>query len=71
MNWTKANIPNLEKKIAVITGGSSGIGFEAAKGLASKGAKVILAVRNLDKGEIARKRIRRTFGRNARRQRLL
>jgi len=61
MNWTKANIPNLEKKLAVITGGSSGIGFEAAKGLASKGAKVILAVRNLDKGEIARKSIKEEF----------
>lgn len=61
MTWTKADIPNLEKKLAVITGGSSGIGFEAAKGLASKGAKVILAVRNLDKGEIARKRIIEEF----------
>lgn len=61
MNWTKADIPNLEKKLAIVTGGSSGIGFEAAKGLASKGAKVILAVRNLDKGEVARKSITDEF----------
>ncbi len=61
MNWTKADIPNLEKKLAIVTGGSSGIGFEAAKGLASKGAKVILAIRNLDKGEIARKSITDEF----------
>ncbi len=61
MKWTKADIPNLEKKLAVITGGSSGIGFETAKALASRGAKVILAVRNLDKGEIARKRITEEF----------
>lgn len=61
MNWTKADIPNLENKLAIVTGGSSGIGFETAKGLASKGAKVILAVRNLNKGEIARKSIIEEF----------
>lgn len=61
MNWTKADIPNLENKLVIVTGGSSGIGFETAKGLASKGAKVILAVRNLNKGEIARKSIIEEF----------
>jgi len=60
-NWTKAGIPNLEGKLAIITGGSSGIGLEAARILASKGADVILAVRNRDKGEMARESIKNEF----------
>lgn len=44
----------LTGKIAIITGGNSGIGYETAKGLLAKGATVILAVRNHKKGEIAR-----------------
>ncbi len=42
-------------KTAVITGANSGIGFEAARMLADRGAHVILAVRNTDKGEKAKK----------------
>ncbi|MCW8850343.1 MAG: oxidoreductase, partial [Melioribacteraceae bacterium] len=56
-NWTTENIPDQKGRIAVITGSSSGIGYEAAKVLANKSAKVILAVRNLTKGEIAKSNI--------------
>ena len=38
-------------KVVLITGGSSGIGFAAAKKLAAAGAKVILVARTLDKLE--------------------
>lgn len=56
-NWTTEKIDNLRGKKVIITGASSGIGFEAAKVLASKGAEVILAVRNTMKGEKAAKKI--------------
>ncbi len=38
----------------IITGANSGIGLEAAVGLASKGARVVMACRNADKGTAAR-----------------
>ena len=57
-NWTFANIPDQHGKLALVTGGNSGIGYEAARALAHKGAQVILAARNLDKGEHAAHKIR-------------
>jgi len=56
-NWTAENIPDQKGKIVIVTGSSSGIGYEAARVLANKGAKVIVAVRNLDKGEKAKEKI--------------
>lgn len=43
----------LRGKTVIITGGNSGIGFETAKGLSAMGARIILAVRNIEKGETA------------------
>jgi NAD(P)-dependent dehydrogenase (short-subunit alcohol dehydrogenase family) len=51
--WNKDNIGNQEGKVIIITGGGSGIGLAAAVALASKGAEVILAVRNIQKGNRA------------------
>jgi NAD(P)-dependent dehydrogenase (short-subunit alcohol dehydrogenase family) len=56
-NWTAKNIPDQNGKIAIVTGSSSGIGYEAARVLANKNAKVIVAVRNLKKGQNARTKI--------------
>jgi NAD(P)-dependent dehydrogenase (short-subunit alcohol dehydrogenase family) len=49
--WNTKQIGNLNGKDIIITGGSSGIGLEAAKVLAAKGAAVTLAVRNVEKGK--------------------
>ncbi|WAH37222.1 oxidoreductase [Alicyclobacillus dauci] len=51
--WTTTNIPDMNGRLAVITGSNSGIGLEAAKALAAKGAHVVLAVRNTTKGQAA------------------
>lgn len=57
-NWTAENIPNLSGKTILITGANSGLGLEAATILGSKGAEVIMAVRNLKKGEEALAKIK-------------
>lgn len=44
--WTPSRINSLEGKTYVITGTTSGTGFEAAKILLSKGAKVVMLNRN-------------------------
>lgn len=52
-NWTADYIGDLNGKIAIVTGSSSGIGLETARVLANKNATVIIAVRNMDKGHVA------------------
>ncbi|MFH2008742.1 MAG: oxidoreductase [bacterium] len=56
--WTSDNIEDLTGRTAIVTGSNSGIGFEEARALALKGAAVILAVRDVDRGEQAAQRIR-------------
>ncbi|GAY14733.1 SDR family NAD(P)-dependent oxidoreductase [Mycobacterium sp. shizuoka-1] len=52
-HWTTADIPDQSGRTAVITGANTGLGYETARGLAARGARVVLAVRNLDKGKAA------------------
>ncbi|MEZ0358726.1 SDR family NAD(P)-dependent oxidoreductase [Mycobacterium sp. SA01] len=51
--WTSADIPDQTGRTVVITGANTGLGYETARALAAKGAHVVLAVRNLDKGKAA------------------
>ncbi len=58
MAWNTNDIPDQSGKIAVITGANSGLGFEATRELARKGATVVMAVRSTEKGEAAIGRIK-------------
>jgi NAD(P)-dependent dehydrogenase (short-subunit alcohol dehydrogenase family) len=49
--WTAADLPDLHGRTAVVTGASSGLGTITARELARAGARVVLAVRDVAKGE--------------------
>ncbi|MFT7120862.1 MAG: NAD(P)-dependent dehydrogenase (short-subunit alcohol dehydrogenase family) [Neolewinella sp.] len=59
--WSSQDIPSQQGRIILITGATSGLGKEAAKVLASKGATVVMAVRNTQKGEAVAKQISADF----------
>ncbi|MCE0535243.1 SDR family NAD(P)-dependent oxidoreductase [Kineosporia rhizophila] len=56
-SWTQQDIPDQRGRTAVITGANTGLGFETARMLAERGASVVLAVRNVEKGRQAAARI--------------
>ena len=56
--WSVNDIPDQGGKLAVITGANSGLGYEASRELARKGATVVMAVRNMEKGANAVARIK-------------
>ncbi|MEA2394153.1 MAG: hypothetical protein QOJ82_2044 [Solirubrobacteraceae bacterium] len=51
--WTTGDIPDLTDRSVIVTGANSGIGRAAASALARAGARVVLAVRDTDKGRAA------------------
>src|SRR5438132_845561 len=51
--WTSDDVPGQQGRLAVVTGANTGLGFETARVLAARGASVVLAVRDTDKGKRA------------------
>lgn len=56
--FTADDVPDQSGKCFLVTGANSGIGFETARALAKRGARVLLACRDRAKAEAAKARIR-------------
>lgn len=59
--WTANHLPNLKGKTAVITGANTGLGYQTARLLAAHQAEVVIACRNLEKGQNAVSNIKLDF----------
>jgi NAD(P)-dependent dehydrogenase (short-subunit alcohol dehydrogenase family) len=57
--WISKDAPRQDGRRAVVTGGVSGIGFEVARVLGSKGAQVLIASRDRAKGDHALAELRK------------
>lgn len=53
VDWTVADMPSQAGRIYLVTGGTSGIGYETARALAAAGAQVVIAARDEQRGEDA------------------
>ena len=60
-SWTAGQMPDCSDRTVVVTGANSGLGFEATRALARKGATVIMACRSVDRGEQAAVDIRNSI----------
>jgi NAD(P)-dependent dehydrogenase (short-subunit alcohol dehydrogenase family) len=57
VKWTAEQIPDQSGRVAVVSGANSGLGLITARELARKGARTVLASRNLAKAEEAKRAI--------------
>jgi NAD(P)-dependent dehydrogenase (short-subunit alcohol dehydrogenase family) len=58
----KITTARMDGKVCVITGGTSGVGYQAAKRLAEGGAEIVLVCRNPQKGEAVRQELAEAYG---------
>ena len=58
MAWTEKDVPDQTGRLAIVTGSNTGLGYDTARVLAARGAKVVMAVRDTAKGDSAAARIR-------------
>ncbi|MGW5365957.1 oxidoreductase [Actinopolymorpha pittospori] len=65
ISWTADHIPDLSGRTAVVTGANSGLGFRVAVELARYGATVVMACRDLRRGEAALKQLGQEVGRSS------
>ncbi|ROH93471.1 SDR family NAD(P)-dependent oxidoreductase [Stagnimonas aquatica] len=57
--WTRAHLPSLAGRQAIVTGANSGLGLETAVGLAAAGAHLVLACRSPERSSAALAELRR------------
>jgi NAD(P)-dependent dehydrogenase (short-subunit alcohol dehydrogenase family) len=55
--WSDADVPDQCGRVVIVTGANTGLGYHTGATLAFRGAHVVLAVRNLEKGNAALARI--------------
>ena len=63
--WTPARLGNLEGKTYLITGANAGAGFQAARTLLKKNAKVVMLNRSAEKSQTAVAELKSEFGSDA------
>jgi NAD(P)-dependent dehydrogenase (short-subunit alcohol dehydrogenase family) len=56
--WHRLDVPDQYGRRAIVTGANTGLGYQTALALAAAGAEVVMAVRDLDRGQAAAQRIR-------------
>ena len=56
--WTPEMMPDYTGKVIVVTGANSGLGFEAVREFARRGGRIVMACRNLEKGDAALSQLR-------------
>lgn len=57
MGWMEEDLPDLTGQRIIVTGGNSGIGYEAARAFAARGAEVTIGVRSVERGKAAAARM--------------
>jgi len=63
--WTTENIPDMEGKTVIVTGGNTGIGYQTALALYQAGAAVTIAARDMGRAAIALQQMSKQEGKGS------